>query len=70
MLCLITCLVDSAHAIGSMIHCIKDTEGYVLRSLESVKVCRELGLNAISVAVLTGFSHLQWDRSLSKSSVL
>lgn len=70
MLCPITCLIDSAHAIGPMIHCIKDTEGYVLRSLESVKVCRELGLSAVSVAVLTGFSHLQWDRSLSKSSVL
>lgn len=42
----------------------------VLRSLESVKVFRELGLDAISVAVLGGFSHLQWDRSLPKSSVL
>lgn len=59
MLCLGTCLTDSAHAVGSMLHCIEDTEGYVLRSLESVKVCRELGLDAISIAVLTGSSHFQ-----------
>lgn len=54
-----TCPTDRAHAAGPMAHCVEDTEGYVLRSLESVKVCRELGLDAISVAVLVGFSHLQ-----------
>lgn len=59
MLCLGTCLTDSAPAVGPVIHCSQDTEGYVLRSLESLEVCRELGLDAISVAVLTGFSHLQ-----------
>lgn len=58
MLCLGTCPTDSAHAVGPVIHCSEDTEGYVL-SLASLEVCRELGLDAISVAVLTGFSHLQ-----------
>lgn len=59
MLCPGTCPTDSAHAVGPVMHCTEDTEGYVLRSLESVEVCRELGLDAISVAVLTGFSHCQ-----------
>ena len=59
MLCLGTCPTDSAHAVGPVIHYNEDTEGYVLRSLESVEVCRELGLDVISVTVLTGFSHCQ-----------